>query len=186
MLDHGAQMLLHLGDIGNEAVIDALVVPAPESASAPSSRGTTGAGETPQQRQIEARIVFGNTDIEVGALTRYATSLGIVVDHPVGRVSLPGGGEEQVGGDAGADSGNVANGLRGGELVFCHGHESAPMRDAVRRGARYLCHGHTHEASDTRQGATRIINPGALHRARQYNVAVLCTESDTVTFYSVS
>ena len=50
---------------------------------------------------------------------------------------------------------------------------------------RYLCHGHTHTALDARRGKTRVINPGALHRAAEYTVALLDTDTDTLTFYPV-
>lgn len=149
LLEHGAKALIHLGDVETPEVIDALVASMP-----------LGAGEA--EAQVEAHLVFGNVDVQVAALGRYATDLGVVVDHPVGRLSVD-----------------------GGELVFCHGHQQRPMREAVERGARYLCHGHTHEARDAREGDTRIINPGALHRARRHTVALLCTESDVLTFYSV-
>ncbi|MFW6061137.1 MAG: metallophosphoesterase family protein [Phycisphaeraceae bacterium] len=145
LLSHGAEVLLHLGDVGSTGVIDALAVTDPAS-------GT----------QIEAHLVFGNTDWDTAALARYARDLDVAVDHPAGRLALP-----------------------EGALVFCHGHEREPMQQAIRDHARYLCHGHTHQASDTRDGATRIINPGALHRARQYTVALLDTESDALAFYPV-
>jgi len=57
--EHGAEVLLHLGDIGNEKVIDELV-------------------------GCNARIVFGNCDWEWQALDRYAQLVGVGVDHPLG------------------------------------------------------------------------------------------------------
>ncbi len=111
---------------------------------------------------IPARLVFGNSDWDTGPLGDYARGLGIAVDHPAGRI-----------------------GLDEGELVFCHGHQSRVLREALARGVRYLCHGHTHLASDTRQGPTRIINPGALCRTQRYTVAVLDTGSDGLTFLPV-
>ena len=145
LLAHDVQLLLHLGDVGSTEVIDALAAADP----------TTG-------KQIEAHLVFGNTDWDTTALTRYAQDIGVTVDHPSGHLAFD-----------------------GVELIFCHGHERQPMKQAIAKGTRYLCHGHTHQASDTHEGRTRIINPGALHRARQYSVALLETESDTLTFYPV-
>lgn len=112
--------------------------------------------------QIEVDLVFGNTDVDAAALAKYARGLGIVVHGRAGRIAL----EE-------------------GELVFCHGHEADVLAQALAQDVRYLCHGHTHRVSDTRQGRTRIINPGALFRARQYTVALLDTARDHVEFYPV-
>lgn len=57
--ERGAEILLHLGDIGNEQVIDELV-------------------------GCNARIVFGNCDWDWQALNRYAQLVGVVVEHPMG------------------------------------------------------------------------------------------------------
>lgn len=147
LLDHGAQMLLHLGDVGTIEVIDALCLNRPGSVT-----------------QIDARLVFGNTDWDQDTLASYARDLGVRVDHPVGRVALE----------------------DGGELVFCHGHEPDPMQRAVAERARYLCHGHTHQRLDTRRRGTRIINPGALFRASAYSVALLDTDADDLRFHEVA
>lgn len=146
LLEHGAQTLIHLGDVGTVEVIDALATEAPQT-----------------DEQIEAHVVFGNTDWDTRELTEYARDLGVIVDHPAGRLDVD-----------------------GGELAFCHGHETAPMERALADGVKYLCHGHTHRTLDTRQGPTRVINPGALFRARRYTVALVDTEADTVTFLDVS
>ena len=161
LLAERPDVLLHLGDVGSEAVIDALAVCDPQT-----------------DRQVEARLVFGNTDYDSDALARYAADLGVTVAHPVGRLAL--GGLKDGSANGPADGDGDAR-----PLVFCHGHENRPMRQAVADEAAYLCHGHTHEAADTRRARTRVINPGALHRARRYTVALLDTEADTVTFYSV-
>ena len=42
----------------------------------------------------------------------------------------------------------------------------------------YLLQGHTHQFEDTRIGRTRIINPGALHRANPKSIVLLDTETD--------
>ncbi len=139
-------LLLHLGDIGTLEVLDALLTSAP--------------GQT---TPIPARIVFGNTDWDLDALARYAQSLGIQVDHPLGRVDL---------GD-------------GSVLAFTHGHEEPLMAEALSEGVRYLCHGHTHRTLDHTKGNTRIINPGALFRASQYTAAVLDTQTDDLKFLTI-
>ena len=146
LLEHGAEVLLHLGDIGTVEVIDAMCVSEPAGA-----------------RQVESHVVFGNTDWDVSTLAEYAEDLDVQVDHPVGRLKL-----------------------EDGELVFCHGHESSIMEQAVAEHARYLCHGHTHLRCDDRRQDTRVINPGALFRARSYSVAILDTDADELTFYELA
>ena len=84
------------------------------------------------------------------------------MDHPAGRVAL-----------------------ESGELAYCHGHESPPMEQALADGVRYLCHGHTHRTIDTHRGDTRIINPGALFRAKSYTAALLDTKNDRLTILSM-
>lgn len=155
LLDQGAEMLLHLGDVGGVEVIDTLAVQAPVAEPRPGGSG-------PDAGQLEAHVVFGNTDWDLPALTRYAQSLGIMVDHPVGSVDV-----------------------EAGRLAFCHGHEPAVLAQALAAEPRYLCHGHTHQTSDTRQRSTRVINPGALHRAREHTVALLDTTRDELRFLTL-
>ena len=50
----------------------------------------------------------------------------------------------------------------------------------------YLFQGHTHLRADETVGRTRVINPGALHRAKEKTVATLDTESGKVAFVVVS
>jgi len=147
LLEKGATCLIHLGDIGTVEVIDALITPAPDS-----------------EEPVESHLVFGNTDWDMADLARYAEDMGIQVDHPLGRISLP----------------------DGGVLAYCHGHEEEPMEAALRDGVRYLCHGHTHRASDTQKGATRVLNPGALFRANQYTCAILDTDADSFDLINVA
>lgn len=161
---HGAEMLVHLGDVETESVIDALVAPIKSSKKSRSKQeaGGGGPGKTKAGGVIPVHLVFGNTDHDVLTLTRYAQSFGMAVDHPLGE-------------------------LRWGSrrLVFTHGDHVELMDQAIQDGATYLCHGHTHVADDRRVGKTRIINPGALYRARRYTVALLDTDQDTVQFFEV-
>ena len=63
------------------------------------------------------------------------------------------------------------NGVR---LAFTHGDDKRLLNDLEQSGAfNYIFHGHTHQAVDHRKGSTRIINPGALHRARPKTFIVL-------------
>jgi putative phosphoesterase len=75
--------------------------------------------------------------------------------------------------------------VRAGEkhIAMTHGHDGALLRQLLGSGAyHYLIHGHTHVRRDERVGNTRIINPGAVHRARVKSVALLDTEADSVQF----
>jgi len=146
LLDKQVDLLLHLGDVGTVDVIDALIEQIDE------------AGDLDPQ----VHAVFGNCDWDADAMARYADSLGVAVDHPVGRLKVD-----------------------GKTLVFQHGHQEAAMDQALAEGVDYLCHGHTHRQRDERVGETRVINPGALFRAAHYTVAVLDVGKDELKFYTV-
>jgi len=152
LLEAGAQVLLHMGDIGSMEVIDQLVVPADESGKA-----------------IDVHLVFGNVDWDRQPMGRYAQHLGITVSDPVGTLDLP--------------AENASESPR--QLIFLHGDDTQAMVSALAAKPAYLCHGHSHQARNDREGATRIINPGALFRAQNYTVAILDTDSDEVTFFPV-
>jgi len=111
---------------------------------------------------LDAHVVFGNCDHDLAALTRFAESLDIRVHHPAGRL------------------------IAGDRLIaFTHGHLEGEIDAALREGAAYLLHGHSHATRDDRIGATRVINPGALFRARRYTAAVVDPLEDTVQFIDV-
>jgi hypothetical protein len=146
LLEQGADMLIHLGDIGSVEVIDALAV---------RSVGT--------DQQIEAHMVFGNCDWESDALARYARDLGVI--------------EHGTGGEL------VVDGKR---VVFTHGHIASILNGAIESGAEYLLHGHTHVQSDEIMCETRVINPGALFRARRHTVALLTPSSGELRVHEVA
>jgi len=123
----GAGLILHLGDVGSEAVLEELLGGAPG----------------------ELRVVFGNCDDE-WELSRHAARLGIIVDHPMGRLEV-----------------------EGRRIAYSHGHLPRLLDEALREGVDWIFHGHTHEVRDERIGSTRIINPGALHRAARLTVALV-------------
>ena len=123
LLERGCTLLLHMGDLGSEQVVDELV-------------------------GRNARIVLGNCDD--ATLGRYAELVGVINDHPTGRTEID-----------------------GRMIAFTHGHIESAMRKALAADVDYLIHGHSHELRDERLGRTRIINPGALHRAARYTAAVL-------------
>jgi putative phosphoesterase len=111
---------------------------------------------------VPVQLVFGNTDDRYDELDRYARRLGLEIAHPMGWLTVD-----------------------GRSLAFCHGHEPKRMNEALEWPASYLCHGHTHRAVDQQRGDTRVINPGALYRARQYSAALLDLASDRLTFLPV-
>lgn len=134
--DHGAEMLIHLGDVGTIQALEALTA-------------------------LPARVVFGNCD-DIDTLSIAAARLGIAVDHPAGRIDID-----------------------GKSIVFTHGHIESHMHQAIEDAATYLLHGHTHVARDDRFGRTRIINPGALHRAARYTAALLDPARDALEFLEI-
>lgn len=73
----------------------------------------------------------------------------------------------------------------GKRLAVFHGHEAAFERPDGLGRLDYVLHGHTHLRRDDRLGPVRIINPGALHRARVKTVATLDLTSDTLAFHEL-
>ena len=90
----GAELLLHLGDIGDERVIDELI------------------GQN-------ARIVFGNCDWDIAGLTRYAEAVGVIVAHPLGTLVV---GERRLAFTHGHLTDCVEQALSGGVDFLLHGH----------------------------------------------------------------
>ena len=88
--------------------------------------------------------------------------------------------------------------LSGRSIAVYHGHEPQFSRlvRAIRhrhvaafteltRGLDYVFYGHTHTAAEARVGQVRMINPGALERARPHTVATLDLERDALEFWQV-
>lgn len=63
--------------------------------------------------------------------------------------------------------------LDGHRLAMTHGDSSHELARLEAHRPDYLFSGHTHAALDIRRGPTRYINPGALHRASTWTVALL-------------
>jgi putative phosphoesterase len=56
--------------------------------------------------------------------------------------------------------------IEGVKLAFLHGDDSRLLQDVIASEAyAFVFHGHTHIAAERQAGPTRVINPGALHRA---------------------
>jgi predicted phosphodiesterase len=75
--------------------------------------------------------------------------------------------------------------LAGKRIAVAHGHMTYDLCLALRDRPDYLLNGHWHIASDRREGLIRRINPGALHEADQFTVALLDLEADEVQFLTV-
>jgi putative phosphoesterase len=75
--------------------------------------------------------------------------------------------------------------LDGKRIAVTHGDSSREVRRLVGLDPDYLLFGHSHVATDDRQGATRWINPGALHRADPHSVAVLDLGTDVLEFFNI-
>ncbi|HEY7329826.1 MAG TPA: YfcE family phosphodiesterase [Gemmataceae bacterium] len=102
-------------------------------------------------RGFTTHFVFGNCDIDKGVLRAAMDDIGATLHDHFGSIEL-----------------------EGVKLAFTHGDNTTLMRDVERSGYYdYLFYGHTHQAEEHQSGPTRIINPGALHRARSKSFVVL-------------
>ncbi len=105
----GAEVLLHLGDLGSEQVIDELV-------------------------GRKARIVFGNCDWDAEELDRYARLVGVQVDHPLGILEVHG---RRVAFTHGHLGRAMNEALSAGVDYLLHGHTHA-VRDERRGSTRII------------------------------------------------
>lgn len=112
---------------------------------------------------LNAAFVWGNNDWDRAGLERYARRLGIDCRGQLAELQL--GGK------------NIAV-LHGDDERLKDGILTAQQHD-------YLLHGHTHLRHDELVGRTRVINPGALHRAKEKSVALLDPALDRLEFFRV-
>lgn len=111
----------------------------------------------------DVRFVWGNTDVPDGALRAYLAGVGIV-EPPRPPLMLDWGSRR---------------------IAVFHGHE--PGFEAAPRALDIdlLFHGHSHVPRDDRVGDVRVINPGALHRARTKTVATLNLKTGELAFHEI-
>lgn len=102
---------------------------------------------------LESTIVFGNCD-DARSLWRYAKFLGIEVVHPAAIIEVK----------------SVRGAIR---IGITHGHLLDEIDQLFRAEVDILLHGHTHVARDDMVGLTRVMNPGALHRADRKTAMLL-------------
>jgi putative phosphoesterase len=109
----------------------------------------------------KAAFVFGNNDWDRRGLERYANDIGVTCLGSFGELELD-----------------------GKRFAIHHGDDLSLSRRLVEKGVYdYILQGHTHVPSDERVGKVRLINPGALHRARPRTVAILDTATDRLAFH---
>jgi putative phosphoesterase len=76
--------------------------------------------------------------------------------------------------------------LAGRRIAITHGDSETELRRLVAQKPDYLLSGHTHRFCDVERESVRHINPGALHRATQWTVAILDTASNRLQLLPVS
>jgi putative phosphoesterase len=96
-------------------------------------------------------FVFGNCDSERTSLRQAIHGIGGTLHEPFGKLELA-----------------------GKRIAFIHGDDNKLLERLESSGQfDYLFYGHTHLAREHRTGPTRVINPGALHRARPKTFIIL-------------
>jgi putative phosphoesterase len=96
-------------------------------------------------------FVFGNCDSDQDGIWAAVTELGATLHQPFGHLQL-------------ADT----------SIAFLHGDDRALLLDLEHSGAfDFLFYGHTHQAKEHRTGKTRVINPGALFRAKPKSFVIV-------------
>lgn len=112
---------------------------------------------------VPSAFVFGNCDWDRAALQRYAADVGVTCYGNFGDIELA-----------------------GKRIALLHGDDAKLLQRLVTEQRHdYILLGHTHVRQDTRTGRTRIINPGALHRAKVKTVALLDTGTDVLRFLTL-
>jgi uncharacterized protein len=114
-------------------------------------------------RGFTAHFVLGNCDTDTGSLRSAITDIGATLHDQFGSLEL-----------------------EGVQLAFLHGDDQRMLREVEQSGYYdFLFYGHTHHAEEHRTGPTRVINPGALHRARPKTFVVLDLASGDVESVTV-
>ncbi len=112
--------------------------------------------------QIPSYYVFGNNDFDQAGLSSAMAS--------VSGVNLGFEGEIVI---------------EGKRIAVTHGDSPARFRRLLASVPDYLLFGHTHCRLNERDGPIRQINPGALHRAPEWTVALLDLARDEARFLRV-
>jgi uncharacterized protein len=75
--------------------------------------------------------------------------------------------------------------LDGKQIGVAHGHMSVDVRRVLATQPDYFLSGHSHTASDSLVGQVRRINPGSLHRADEFTVALLDLSTGDLRFIRI-
>ena len=70
--------------------------------------------------------------------------------------------------------------VAGRKIAVTHGDSDSELRRLRQLTPDFLLTGHTHRVSDQREASLRLINPGALHRAPFWSVALLDLKTDAL------
>lgn len=96
-------------------------------------------------------FVLGNCDHDRDGIRSAVAEIGATLHDPLGNLEVV-----------------------GRKLGFVHGDDKGLLDAMTKSGAfDYVFHGHTHLAKNEMVGRTRVINPGALHRARPKSFVIL-------------
>ena len=108
-------------------------------------------------------FVFGNCDSERTSLRQAIYGIGGTLHEPFGQLEM-----------------------EGTRIAFVHS-DDKKLFDKLETSGQFdfLFYGHTHVAEEHRTGPTRVINPGALHRARPKTFAILDLESGEIASISI-
>jgi len=100
---------------------------------------------------FEPHFVFGNCDHDREELEEAMTAIGATSHGAWGMLER-----------------------EGCKVAWTHGDDQGLLDDLRRRGQfQFVFYGHTHQAAESETGPTRVVNPGALHRARPKTFVVL-------------
>jgi putative phosphoesterase len=112
---------------------------------------------------LTSAFVWGNCDWDRLGLQRYAEAIGVPCYGAFGDLEID-----------------------GKRIALLHGDDKARLDQVLKaQGHDYLFHGHTHIRRDERAGRTRIINPGALHRAAEKTAALLDLSNDRLEYLTI-
>jgi hypothetical protein len=96
-------------------------------------------------------FVLGNCDWDPGALEQAMTRIDATLHRPFGELELA-----------------------GRRIAWIHGDDIGLFRSVENANHYdYLFYGHSHVAEQHRTGNTLVVNPGALHRVRDRQIALL-------------
>jgi putative phosphoesterase len=112
----------------------------------------------------EVHFVFGNCDWDKEELRQAMIEIGATLHENFGHVEP-----------------------EGVQIAFTHGDHKGLLGELEDCGHYdFVFYGHTHVAAEHRTGKTRVINPGALHRARPKQFVVLDLKTGAIESVAVA